>query len=988
MPCCPRCLKYFPTAKRWTSGPIHVHKEHTPVPSRSPSPPFDSFEINPDDLAFVDGDFQPDVVEDDQNLPDHHSPDLQSHSPSNVDKLGQTVVLFDGAAAILEAGQTFLMRFDMDDQFIRRRSNLYYPFANLNDWKLANFLLMSSLSMRDIDNFLSLNMVKMMPISFRTAKELRARAESLPSGPRWNFRIVATTHPTTQPVHLYFRDSLDCIESLFNHPLFRDHMDFSPFRLYTTAERLIRVYTEWMSSDGAWEMQTKIPEGATLCGVVLSSDKTHITNMCGGRVAHPLLISLANIKMSVRNKGSSHAFLLLALMPIAKFTHANSRMNSVLDARLFHQCLDIVLKPLKQAAELGRMMSDPVGNQRYCFTLLASYIVDTPEACMLSCVRGLTSPLTMAMYQNFGDPEPHPPRTAAITLAQLGSIDCDPDDVAAYFAACEPDRLSGVSHPFWRDWPLADPSSFLTPEPLHHWHREFWDHDIQWCKIALGADELDFRFSVLPPITTLRHFGTGITKLKQVGGRAQRDAQRYIVVVIAGKAAPSVVTAVRALVDFRYLAQAPAISTTTRDKIQSALREFHENKEAILNSGLRRGAKTKAALDHWHIPKLEMMQSVVPSIERVGSLLQWSADTTEHAHIEVVKDPAATTNNHNYDTQICRYLDRSEKCRLFDTATTLRASENPAISNTSDPDSDVDHGNLGNAGDSDNGDDDDGGNILDDIWTSNRQTTDFFRVAAQNAAASPPRTFVASPSTAIHLNSKYSVRASVDDIAQMFDLPDLRAALADYLSREGAFTRNFHSFGGRRHSAPNAALPFEALQVWYKFRLQQRMFHDPNETAPTFTVHAQSPNLTWKFGRYDSAILQVDQAHDWPSSGLTGHVVVQVRLIMCPVPLGGMNLCWSNRTLIYVQRFDIVHQGNDLVEKSTGLHVLKRSTRASGDPLGDIFPLDQVRSYAHVVPRFGPAADSRLSATNSIYASQSFYLNRYFDKDFFYVLSQ
>lgn len=56
------------------------------------------------------------------------------------------------------------------------------------------------------------------------------------------------------------------------------------------------------------------------------------------------------------------------------------------------------------------------------------------------------------------------------------------------------------------------------------------------------------------------------------------------------------------------------------------------------------------------------MQSVAPSIEWVGSLLQWSADTMEHAHIEVVKGPASTTNHHNYDSQICRCLDHYEKC--------------------------------------------------------------------------------------------------------------------------------------------------------------------------------------------------------------------------------------------------------------------------------------------------------------------------------------
>ncbi|KAI6096869.1 hypothetical protein F5141DRAFT_1011645, partial [Pisolithus sp. B1] len=79
--------------------------------------------------------------------------------------------------------------------------------------------------------------------------------------------------------------------------------------------------------------------------------------------------------------------------------------------------------------------------------------------------------------------------------------------------------------PFWHDWLYADPSQFLTLEALHYWHHQFWDHDMQWCKHALGAGELDFQFSVLLPITGFHHFNQGMTKLKQVGGCTQRDAQ-------------------------------------------------------------------------------------------------------------------------------------------------------------------------------------------------------------------------------------------------------------------------------------------------------------------------------------------------------------------------------------------------------------------------------------------------------------------------------
>ncbi|KAI6027166.1 hypothetical protein EDC04DRAFT_2549655, partial [Pisolithus marmoratus] len=73
----------------------------------------------------------------------------------------------------------------------------------------------------------------------------------------------------------------------------------------------------------------------------------------------------------------------------------------VLEAHLFHECLNIVLQLVKIATQIGQMMSDPIGNLHHCFTLLAAYITDTPEACMLACVHRQMSPVTMASYKNF-----------------------------------------------------------------------------------------------------------------------------------------------------------------------------------------------------------------------------------------------------------------------------------------------------------------------------------------------------------------------------------------------------------------------------------------------------------------------------------------------------------------------------------------------------------------------------------------------------------
>ena len=113
---------------------------------------------------------------------------------------------------------------------------------------------------------------------------------------------------------------------------------------------------------------------------------------------------------------------------------------------------------------------------------------------MLVGVGGKTLSVTMASHKTFGDAFQHEPRTASTTLAQLQALEerVDPWDLEAYVTAAELFRLNGVHQPFWHDWALAEPSKFLTPEPLHHWHKMFWDHDAKWCIRVVGGAEIDF----------------------------------------------------------------------------------------------------------------------------------------------------------------------------------------------------------------------------------------------------------------------------------------------------------------------------------------------------------------------------------------------------------------------------------------------------------------------------------------------------------------
>ena len=306
-------------------------------------------------------------------------------------------------------------------------------------------------------------------------------------------------------------------------------------------------------------------------------------------------------------------------------------------------------------------------------------------------------------------------------------------------------------------------------EPLHHWHKQFWDHDAKWCIRALGGPEIDFRFSILHPSTGYRQFPEGIAKLKQVTGREHRDVERYLIGVIANAVPRPFLLAIRALMDFRYLAQAPQISEAARTKIEKSLALFHENKQAILDAGARRGKKNNPIND-WHIPKLELFQCVAPSIRNCGAPIQWSADVTERAHITEIKVPSRAANKQKYEAQIVRHLDRAEKCHRFDLATSLQDPE--------DRQAVIEAMELIVGG----SDQAESSNTIQRLAFASSQVNYFALAAALRkgeipSAPVPHRTF-AVRDAAFHLRRDPSYRrVAIEEAAKIYNLPDLPAAL-------------------------------------------------------------------------------------------------------------------------------------------------------------------------------------------------------------------
>lgn len=97
----------------------------------------------------------------------------------------------------------------------------------------------------------------------------------------------------------------------------------------------------------------------------------------------------------------------------------------------------------------------------------------------------------------------------------------------------------------------------------------------------------------------------------------------------------------------------------------------------------------------------------------------------------------------------------------------------------------------------------------------------------------------------------------------------------------------------------------------------------------------------------------------------------------------------SDYFLAYVHRFNVVPQQAmpSHVHPGTGMHLLRCAVRSDGSRVGDVIPITQLHSPAHLIPNFGKEAHPHLTQANSYDVLSEFWLNKYWSKEFYFALS-
>jgi hypothetical protein len=317
----------------------------------------------------------------------------------------------------------------------------------------------------------------------------------------------------------------------------------------------------------------------------------------------------------------------------------------------------LLLAPIISCGKSGIAMMSADGIWRRCHPIFAAFVGDYPEQALVTCTYNGRCPKCQVPHDHLGEFQVFPshiPSEAKKTYALAGG------DVHVFHRACREACVKPVFCPFWEDLPNSDIFQSITPDILHQILQGVAKHVITWLAspTVFGPAAIDARCRLIPPNHNVTFFAKGFTWFSRVTGQEHKNMCRVLLGLIIdlplpnGQVPSHVVKAVRAVLDFLYLAEYPSHTSETLQRLHESLARFHENKEVFVDLGTR---------EDFNIPKLHSLIHYATSIMLFGTTDNYNTEQTERLHIDFTKDAYRATNHKDEYLQMTSWLERREK---------------------------------------------------------------------------------------------------------------------------------------------------------------------------------------------------------------------------------------------------------------------------------------------------------------------------------------